>query len=329
MKTNKVNIIVVLLLLSVFGFSQTAQEFIDSGIEKHKNKDYKGAAKDYSKAIKKDKKAIFAYYNRGLVEIGMQQYKNAFSDFTKTIELNDSMVDAYYYRAIINVNKKEYEKALPDISKVIELNEKYPNALTLRGQLYFGLQDKEAACKDFNKAKELGDTNADRYLAKYCGNKQQSGESLSLHWPESENWKVESKQETDQMDMLELLRNDETFDNWTEIGTMMSIKGAINIPLDTAMNMMFTQIKEGGINPKLTFIEKDETCEYPWILFKIETPKFKGDDNRPESQLWYIVQGKTSLYTNFRAIKEKTISKELETKWVEFFKTGKVVYLNE
>ena len=68
---------------------------------------------------------------------------------------------------------------------------------------------------------------------------------------------------------------------------------------------------------------------FPWIIFKIETPKFKTDDKGPESQLWYIVQGETSLYTNFRAIKEKEISKDLETKWVKFFKKGKIVYMEK
>ena len=76
---------------------------------------------------------------------------------------------------------------------------------------------------------------------------------------------------------------------------------------------------------KLTFIEKDDKAEFPWIIFTIECPNFK-DDKNPESQLWYIIQGKTSLYTNFRAIKKASIPTELKEKWIEFFKSGKMIY---
>lgn len=65
-----------------------------------------------------------------------------------------------------------------------------------------------------------------------------------------------------------------------------------------------------------------------WIIhgsFTIESPRFKND-KRPESQLWYIVQGKTSLYTNFRGVKQATIPTDVKDKWTGFFKTGKVVY---
>jgi hypothetical protein len=95
--------------------------------------------------------------------------------------------------------------------------------------------------------------------------------------------------------------------------------------MDKAMNLMYEQSKQNSHKAKLTFLEKDENAEHPWILFMIESPDFKND-KRPESQLWYIVQGKTSLYTNFRAVKQATISAELQAKWVSFFKEGKVVY---
>jgi hypothetical protein len=94
--------------------------------------------------------------------------------------------------------------------------------------------------------------------------------------------------------------------------------------MDKAMNMMFDQAKQNSPKAKLTFLEKDESVEYPWIIFTIESPSFK-DDKRPESQLWYVVQGKTSLFTNFRAVKQSIIPADLKNKWIEFFKTGKVV----
>ncbi len=154
---------------------------------------------------------------------------------------------------------------------------------------------------------------------------QKKGESLMLDWPDSEGWKVGDDQENDQTHVVDLVRNNETVDKWTELGNMMIIKGARNIPMDKAMSLMYDQAKQQAPKAKLTFIEKDEQAENPWIIFTIESPGFKNDKT-PESQLWYIVQGKQSLYTNFRAIKQATIPDALKTKWTAFFKTAKIVY---
>lgn len=306
-------------------FGQTAEEYLKTGIEKHNSKDLDGAIKEYSKAIKTDKSLTVAYLNRGMCELALQDYKSALKDFDKTIELNPKMADAFYSRATVLISQKKYTEALPDLDKTIELLPTTPNALTLRGQIRANTGNKKGACEDFNKAKEIGDKQSEKYLSQFCGNEQQDGESLKLHWPESENWKVGSNQGNEEMTMLELIPSNETFENWTEIGTMIAIKGAKKIPMDKAMNMMFEQSKKNSPKAKLTFIEKDENVKFPWIIFTIECPNFK-DDKKPESQLWYIVQGKTSLYTNFRAVKRSSIPTNLKDKWIKFFKTGEIVY---
>jgi deoxyribodipyrimidine photolyase len=93
-------------------------------------------------------------------------------------------------------------------------------------------------------AKANGDKQADKYLTQFCGNEQLAGESLMLDWPESENWKLGSSQDNEQMAMLELIHSDETLENWTEFGCMMSIKGAKNIPMDQAINFMFESLND-------------------------------------------------------------------------------------
>ena len=71
-------------------------------------------------------------------------------------------------------------------------------------------------------------------------------------------------------------------------------------------------------------IEKDDKAKNPWILFKIEAPNFTNDKN-PESQLYYIIQGEQSLYSNFVAIKEKKLSSEFIDKWTKVFKSSEFV----
>lgn len=310
---------------SLTSIAQTAEEHVENGLEKDKQKNYKGAIKDYDKAIKADKNSAAAYFHRATAKLMLNDLKPSIADFNKTIELAPDYDKAYYNRAVAYIYLKNYAQALPDIDKVIELAPNTVDVFCLRGFARIETNDKIGACEDFNHAKEMGNKKADKYLATHCGNEQQEGESLLLHWPESENWKVGSSQENEQMALLELIPAKETLENWTEMGTMMSIKGAVGIPVENAMNMMFDQAKANAPKAQLTFIEKDETAEFPWIIFTIEAPNFKNDKN-PESQLWYVVQGKTALYTNFRAVKQATVPAELKEKWIAFFKTGKIVY---
>lgn len=316
-------------LLTIFffatSFGQTADDYLKAGIEKHNANDLEGAIKDYTKAIKLDKTLVNAYYNRGMCEQALKKYGDAYNDFEITTKLNPNLSGPFYSKATVLAAQEKYKEAIPHLDKAIQIDEKTPNALTLRGQIRAQLGDKTGACEDFNKAKGFGDKNSGKLLSMHCGNEQQKGESFMLHWPENENWKIATNQENEQMTMLELIHANETLDNWTEIGTSIAYKNATNIPSDVAMNMMFEQAKKNAPKAKLTFIEKDEKAEFPWIIFTIESPNFKNDKN-PESQLWYIIQGKTSLYTNFRAIKKSSIPKELKEKWISFFKSGKMVY---
>ncbi|HRO43313.1 MAG TPA: tetratricopeptide repeat protein [Flavipsychrobacter sp.] len=320
----KKNLTTFAILCSLTVFGQTTEEHLQNGIAKHEQRDFKGAIRDYDKAIKADKNNKDAYYNRGTCALAVNDLKAAMTDFNKTIELDPKFVKAYYSRATVFVSEKKYIEALPDLDKTVALDPTTPNALTLRGQIRAQTGNKKEACEDFYNAKAIGDKQAHKYIGQFCGNEQQSGESLMLDWPETENWKVGSNQENEEMAMIELIHANETLENWTEFGSMISIKGAKNVPMNTAMNMMFEQAKQNSPKAKFTFIEKDESVEHPWIIFTIESPYF-NNDKRPESQLWYIVQGKQALYTNFRAVRQAIIPTHLKDKWIKFFKTGQIV----
>ena len=319
----KKSLLLLAIISTLNSFGQTATEYFQSGIAKHEQQDFKGAVKEYDKAIKLDQTNKNAFFNRGTCALAMTDFKAAMTDFTKAIELDQNYANAYYSRATVYVSQQKYKEALPDLDKTIELDPKVPNALTLRGQIRAQTGNKIGACEDFQQAKQIGEKQADKYLSQFCGNEKQAVESLILEWPKSENWKIGTNQENDQMTMVEFIHSNETLEKWTEFGTMIAIKGVKNVAMDKAMNMTFDQAKLNSPKAKLTFIEKDESAEYPWIIFTIECPNFKNDKT-PESQLWYVVQGKTSLYTNFRAVKKATIPAELKDKWTVFFKTAKI-----
>jgi len=180
---------VLLTSFALSAFGQTAQEHLKNGIAKHKQQDFKGAIKEYDKAIKEDKNFKDAYFNRGTCELALKDYKSALEDFNKTIQLDPQSVKAYYSRATVYVSQEKYQESLPDLDKTIELDATLPNALTLRGQVRAQSGNKKGACEDFTNAKNNGDKQATKYLNQFCGNEQLAGESLMLNWPENENWK--------------------------------------------------------------------------------------------------------------------------------------------
>ena len=154
---------------------------------------------------------------------------------------------------------------------------------------------------------------------------QEKMENLKIVWPEEYKWKVGSNQEDESVHMLELIPENEKIDKWTIMGTMMSIKGAKNVPMDKVMTTMFEQAKQNAPKATVTLIEKNEDVKNHWTIFKIEAPRFKNDKN-PESQLYYVIQGESSLYSNFVAIKEKALSDEFVEKWKLIFKASELFY---
>jgi len=155
-----------------------------------------------------------------------------------------------------------------------------------------------------------------------------SQESLKILWLEKYEWKLISNQENDNIHLIEIIPGKENADNWTMLGQMMSMKGTVNVPMDQAKEIFFEQAKVNSPNATLTFLEKNEEDEFPWILFKIENPSF-NNAKKPESQLWYIRQGKTSLYINFIAKKDKKLKSKFVEQWSEVFKESEIVELDK
>ncbi|OCX52626.1 hypothetical protein BEL04_14355 [Mucilaginibacter sp. PPCGB 2223] len=213
--------------------------------------------------------------------------------------------------------KKTFESELEKITDSTFVSLKLINRNALVSD--YGVTDKDYGVVIATKAIKTLSKDTSTY------NQQKRNESIMLDWPDSEGWKVGGDQENEQEHVIDLVRNNETVDKWTELGNMTTIKVIKNLPIDKAMDFMFDQAKQHSPKAKLTFIEKDERAENPWIIFTIESPGFK-DNKTPESQLWYIVQGKQALYTNFRAVKQASIPDALKTKWIAFFKTAKIVY---
>jgi hypothetical protein len=105
---------------------------------------------------------------------------------------------------------------------------------------------------------------------------------------------------------------------------MLVYKGVTNEDVLFRAELLYEQMKQKSPRAKFTIVEIDKKIEYPWIIFSIECP-VSGQTKTPESQLWYIVQGNSSMYLVDRAVKEKSLPDVLKLKWTKFFKTGKIL----
>jgi tetratricopeptide (TPR) repeat protein len=128
---------IVLVFVTSYSYSQTKKYFnyFDSGWNKKRLGDYRGAIMDYSKAIQLNPNVKnSAYYSRGFCKENLKDYIGAIADYTKAIQLDSEDSEAYYNR----------------------------------GNSKLMLNQKNSACLDWSKARELGDEDAYEMIKKYC-----------------------------------------------------------------------------------------------------------------------------------------------------------------
>ncbi len=313
---------------------QTASEHYDTAMSYVNSKDYIKALKEYDVAIAIDSNFVDAYYNRGNVKVTTKDFEGAIRDFSRAITLNPEFVNAYINRGFALLMHEKLPYALQDFNKAIALDSTRANAYVGRGQIFLRQNDLDRGCMDLTRAKKLGNNDVDKFLLKFCSasNSETSIDTTSvrqhatlrLDWPADEAWRVVNQEDGADLLMIELLKGNETFENWSEIGTMFvykNVKASMAIPLETHMELLHKNAVKRCPSAKVTFLEKDEKAQFPWILFKIES----NEQSRTESQVWYYVQTKNELFANFRGVKLGAVPPELEKKWIDFFKNSKVI----
>jgi len=102
-------------------YSQTAEEYLNSGVEKFNLQDYRGAIEDLNKAIEINPLFVDAYGKRGAAKTILKDYRGALSDYTKAIEINPQDALAYYTRGLLKLKLDQKDSACLDLSKADEL----------------------------------------------------------------------------------------------------------------------------------------------------------------------------------------------------------------
>ncbi|MFA6245529.1 MAG: hypothetical protein WC615_01225 [Mucilaginibacter sp.] len=158
--------------------------------------------------------------------------------------------------------------------------------------------------------------------ANFSSHAQQKEEVLKIFWPTEYRWKIGSNQQSATQQMVEIVPGNETLKSWTTIGSMLVMKGARR-PLAQIPGVFLAQMQKRAKDAKLLVIEQSQTAGYNWIMFKIQAPSFI-DSPKPESQLYYVIQGRSALFINFVAVKQASLSPLFLEKWAVIFKKSKI-----
>ena len=148
---------------------ETADDYSERATDKLGKKNFKGAFKDYNKAIKFSSEPGFYYWNRGNAKNECKDYTGAIEDYTKAFELDCE--NAWLYLDTIAALKantlQDYNGASAAYTKIIEDFPNFKSAYLNRGLCKLKLGQKESAFSDFNKAIELGTANKQAYVKEH------------------------------------------------------------------------------------------------------------------------------------------------------------------
>jgi len=135
---------------------ESAEIYLNRGIDYSQQGEYKKAVSDYNKAIEIDPGFVVAYLNRGFTHSKMGEYEQAISDYTKAIELNPRYAIAYRNRGFVYRKIGENDKAIADYTRAIEIDPKDAVAYYYRGNVYYSKGEYDKAWEDVRRARSLG-----------------------------------------------------------------------------------------------------------------------------------------------------------------------------
>lgn len=166
---------------------KTAEYYIELGIEKYNNDDFKGAIEDLSKGIEIDPNDMNAYVFRcsckqslgdyqgaiedcnivsenspnwqtfyicGCCKNELNDFQGAIKEFDKSLNTTRTNVQeeySYEQRGKAKINLKSYPEAIVDLTKAIEINPDNMGAYQSRAVAKVNIMDYQGAIKDFTK----------------------------------------------------------------------------------------------------------------------------------------------------------------------------------
>ena len=135
--------------------SQSAEEYLERGLNLSEQNEFVEAIEAYSQAIDLDPDNALAYYNRGLAFYHLRNHNAALADFNKTIELKPEVASTYKNRGLILMYLEDYEGAIADFERAAQLKPSDAQAYLGKGFATVLEGNIEQAILDFDRAIEL------------------------------------------------------------------------------------------------------------------------------------------------------------------------------
>ena len=101
---------------------------------------------------------------------------------------------------------------------------------------------------------------------------QEKKEVLKIDWPEEYKMKKALDIEDEKTRFVVFVPENETMDNWTILGSLVSYKKTKAPNIDIIIKSYEETFLKEEPSAKLTILEKNDRAENIWALFKIEAP---------------------------------------------------------
>ena len=98
---------------------QSEKTYLDQGINKYKQRDYKGAIAGFTEAIRLNPNSDIAYEYRGNVKDDNGDPTGAIADYQQALKINPKNYSTYYNLAITQERLKDYTSAIANYTKAI------------------------------------------------------------------------------------------------------------------------------------------------------------------------------------------------------------------
>lgn len=151
-------------------FSQSSEDFFSTAQNFQKQLNYKEAIRNYSKAIKVNKKNALAFYEKGRCFYELENYRKAENNFIKCLKIDKCNAKAYYYIGLCYLKVEYSQDAIEYFSYAI-----YCDSLNFlyyynRGYALCQVKGNYKLAKiDFLKATFLNPTDLpSQYFLTYC-----------------------------------------------------------------------------------------------------------------------------------------------------------------
>ena len=118
----KIQLLVLLLLFSISGFSQDFIKIVKEGHNSYAAHNYKRALELFNQAIELDPDAKVLNLTRGTIKGDCEDFRGAIQDLNIAIRIDPLYTEAYYIRAVEKYSIDDYSGALKDLKIAIELN---------------------------------------------------------------------------------------------------------------------------------------------------------------------------------------------------------------